>query len=65
MGWMSKLRKAKQAFDLVRQIAPLLPLPEKAKVVIDKAGHAKDDITVIVEATKRTKPAPPPTKPAA
>lgn len=53
MGW---LKKIKQGWSIAKQVAPMLPIPNKAKIVIQKGGEVEDDIKAIVDEVKPRKP---------
>lgn len=56
MGWWSKLKKGLQ---VAGQIAPILPIPTKAKTIIDKADDAVPVVDGMIDAVKTpTKPKP-------
>lgn len=61
MGFWKKLGGI---WETARAIAPVLPISDKAKRVIQKSGEVEDDVKAIVDDVKR-KPQSPPTKPAA
>lgn len=54
MGWLKKLG---QVWSVTKQVAPILPIPQKVKVVIQKGGEVEDDIKEIVREVKPPKPA--------
>lgn len=54
MGWLSKIKKA---ISVAVEVAPSLPIPQKAKNVVAKAGHAEQDVEDIIREVKPPKPA--------
>ena len=58
MGFWSKFGKnVVKGADWVRAIAPIAPIPPKAKAVIEKSGAVEDDIKAVVDEIKRKPPA--------
>lgn len=56
MGFWSKVKKA---ITVAVEVAPVLPIPEKAKRIVSKVGHAESDVEAIVEDVKpKKKPKP-------
>ena len=56
MGIWSKIKKA---IAVAVEVAPALPIPDKAKRIVAKVGHAESDVEAIVEEVKpRTPPKP-------
>lgn len=49
MGFWSK---AKKGIDVAKTIAPLLPIPAKAKRIVAKVGEAEEDVEAIVDEVK-------------
>lgn len=57
MGFWKKLGKGvSKGIDIATQIAPVLPIPSKAKRVIAKVGETQDDVGAIVDEFKKPKP---------
>lgn len=57
MGFWSKLGKGLQkGLEVSGMIAPVLPIPDKAKRIIVKADKIEDDVTAIVGEFKKPKP---------
>lgn len=47
------LKKLVQAWNLAKETAPILPIPDKAKRVIGKGGELEDDVKGIVQEFKK------------
>lgn len=57
MGFWSKFGKGLvQAWNTAKEVAPVLPIPDKAKRVIAKGGEVEDDVKAIIQEVKPPTP---------
>lgn len=54
MGWLSKLKKA---LTVAETVAPLLPVPDRVKQGVAKAGEIERDAEDLAKIVKPPKPA--------